>query len=250
MKKILLSITMVAAFTFCAMAQSQRSDMEEENLRGPVATVLTTTRGAHGQIVGHPIRHTFNAKGDLERATYYDTAGTPVLVVAYHYDRHGRLERETRTLGPFSELLLQSTYTYDKKNHSVTSELLGVIDSLCEHVVYTYDKKGYLTKVTTYDDNDSILSQSRHRIDEHGNCIETTLIGKNDIYNGSETYRYDSDGNLVERCVLYMDQMRQRFLYAYTFDEHGNWTKCFVVHLFGNTAEIYQTMNREISYLE
>lgn len=252
MKKILISIILVALMSAqVVVAQGSRSDAQEEHLKGPVSSVLTTTRGSHGQMVGQPYRYAFNKAGDFERTTYYDTMGNPGIVVNYVYDEKGRLLRDVRTREPFSELLLQTTYTVDKKKRTMTIESLGIEDSICDKTVREYDKRGFLTKSITYDEKGAALVAISYVNDDNGNWKEVTYEeGPNFLYSGTDKFRYDTEGNIVELRTYNLNNLRQVLLFDYDFDEYGNWTHCTIYHVSKTSAEVYQNLTREITYFE
>lgn len=252
MKKVLSTIALVALLSVQSLfAQGKRTDAQNEHLKGPVSSVLTTTRGTHGQMVGQPYRYTFNRNGNFDRTTYYDTLGNPGIVVSYVYDSKGRLLRDVRTREPFSELLLQTSYYYDKKTRSLSIESLGIEDSICDLTLRQYDKKGFLVKSITYDDKHTPLGAITYHNDDQGNWKEIIYEeGANFLYSGTDVFRYDTDGNIVELRTYNLNKLRQTLLFVYDFDEHGNWIHCTIYRVTKTSAEIHQTLTREIDYFE
>jgi hypothetical protein len=250
MKRSIITFLLVA-LGFGAYAQHFNSDLKEEHLKGQVKSMLTTVRTPQGRVVGHPIRNNFNAEGFFTQNTYYDTMGNPVIIVSYSYDAKNRLVKDVRTHEPYSELLSQTAYKYDKKTNTIIAEMFGIADSLKERTVYTYDKNGMLEKVTTYDDAGKEQQSTIYEYNSFGYMTFATFVeGENAIYKGSEKYRYDTDGFLAERCSYYLTTLRQAFLYTYYYDEHGNWTQAYVYHVTPTEGYLYQIISRQITYYE
>lgn len=245
---ILLSIL---AITLSASAQHFVKDIDEAHLKGPVKSVLTTVRTPQGRVVGQPVRNNYNEKGYYTQNTYYDTLGNPVIIVSYAYDAKDRLVKDIRTQEPYSELLSQTTYKYDKKGQTITSEMFDASDSLVESTVYYYSKDGQLDKVTTFGVDNKEIASTLYTYNNFGfRTFVTFNEGENGIYRGTEKFRYDTDGHLAEKCSYYLTTLRQAFLYTYYYDDHGNWTQAYVYHVSPSEGYLYQVITRQISYFE
>ncbi len=250
-KKIVLFTALLLAVGFSAQAQHFPADIEEEHLKGPVKSVLTTVRTPQGRIVGHPVRNNYNHAGYFTQNTYYDTLGNPVIIVSYTYDKKNRLVKDVRTHEPFSELLSQTTYSYDKKNHAIIADMFGIADSLEERSVYQFDKKNVLRTMKNFDIEGKEQASTVYEYNDFGYVSFITYTeGENSIYKGGEKFRYDTDGILAERCSYYLTTLRQAFLYTYYYDEHGNWTQAYVYHVTPSEGYLYQVITRQISYFE
>lgn len=234
-----------------SQAQQFKPDIQESRLKGAVKSVLTTVRTPQGRIVGNPMRNNFNQNGYFTQNTYYDTLGNPVIIVSYTYDKKNRLVKDIRTHEPYSELLTQTTYNYDKKTKTITAEMFGISDSLETRSVYTFDKNGVLLDVKEIDESGKTMAQSKYEYNEYG--LKTNVHyseGENEIYKGTEKFRYDTDGFLAERCSYYLTTLRQAFLYTYYYDEHGNWIQAYVYHVTPTEGYLYQVITRQITYFE
>lgn len=241
----------VLAMALSANAQHFAKDIDEAHLKGPVKSVLTTVRTPQGRVVGQPCRNNFNEKGYFTQNTYYDTLGNPVIIVSYAYDAKDRLVKDIRTQEPYSELLSQSTYKYDKKTQTITSEMFDASDSLVESTVYFYNKDAQLEKVTNYSVDNKELASTIYNYNNFGYRTYVTFNeGENGIYRGAEKYRYDTDGHLAEKCSYYLTTLRQAFLYTYYYDERGNWTQAYVFHVSPTEGYLYQVITRQITYFE
>lgn len=249
--KIVILTMLLTVLGFSAEAQRFALDTHEGNLKGPVKSVLTTTRTPQGRIVRMPVRNNFNRDGYYTQNTYYDTLGNPVIIVNYSYDKKNRLVKDIRTHEPYSELLSQTTYSYDKKNRTIVADMFGISDSLSERSVYQFDKKDLLQKMTTYDELNKEMASISYEYDEAGRIKNVTYNeGEHMIYKGTEKYRYDTDGNLAEKSSYYLTTLRQAFLYTYYYDEYGNWTQAYVFHVTPSEGYLYQVITRQISYYE
>lgn len=250
MKYSLLFLS-IMAMALSANAQHFSKDIDEAHLKGPVKSVLTTVRTPQGRVVGQPFRNNFNERGYFTQNTYYDTLGNPVIIVSYAYDAKDRLVKDIRTQEPYSELLSQTTYKYDKKGQSITSEMFDATDSLVESTVYSYNKDGQLEKVTTFGVDNKELASSIYTYNSFGYRTYVTFNeGENGIYRGAEKYRYDTEGHLAEKCSYYLTTLRQAFLYTYYYDDHGNWTQAYVYHVSPSEGYLYQVITRQITYFE
>lgn len=250
-RKIIFLTALSLAFGLSANAQHFSSDTHEEHLKGHVKSVLTTVRTPQGRIVGQPMRQNFNESGYFINNTYYDTMGNPVIIVSYTYDKSNKLIKDVRTHEPFSELLSQTNYTYDKKTNAITAEMLDANDSLTERSVYQFDKKNKLEKMTTYDEKGKEMASITYDYNDFGYAtFKTYTEGENMIYKGGEKYRYDTEGDLAEKCSYYLTTLRQAFLYTYYYDEEGNWTQAYVYHVTPSDGYLYQVIVRQITYYE
>lgn len=239
------------SLSFSASAQHFSRDIDENHLKGPVKSILTTVRTPQGRIVGQPVRNNYNEKGYYSQNTYYDTLGNPVIVVVYSYDKSDRLVSDIRTQEPYSEMLSQTTYKYDKKNRTITAEMFGSSDSLEESSVYFYSKDGLLEKVSIFSADNKEIASTLYNYNDFGYRTYVTYNeGENGIYRGAEKYRYDTDGHLAEKCSYYLTTLRQAFLYTYYYDEHGNWTQAYVFHVSPSEGYLYQVITRQITYFE
>ncbi|MBO4306882.1 MAG: hypothetical protein J5848_01050 [Bacteroidales bacterium] len=251
MKKRVVLFVVLLMTGLLTHAQRFTPDIVEMNLKGPVKSVLTTVRTPQGRVVGQPVRNNFNHKGYFTHNTYYDTLGNPVIIVHYTYDSKDRLIKDIRTLEPFSELLSQTTYVYDKKNRTITAEMFGIADSLIQNTVYYYDKKDMLQRVTTFDEKGLEIASSNYTYNEYGFKVYVSYTeGENMIYKGADKFRYDTDGFLAEKCSYYLTTLRQAFLYTYLYDEQGNWTQAYVYHVSPTEGYLYQVISRQITYFE
>ena len=249
--KIVVLFTLLLAGGVTARAQHFNPDLQEEHLKGPVKSMLTTVRTPQGRIVGQPVRNNFNQEGYFTQNTYYDTMGNPVIIVSYAYDKKNHLVKDIRTQEPYSTLLSQTTYSYDKKAHTITAEMFGANDSLVERSVYSYDKDGALQKVTTFDEVGKELAAIAYDYNDLGYMVFATYTeGENAIYKGGEKFRYDTDGFLAEKCSYYLTTLRQAFLYSYYYDEHGNWTQAYLFHVTPTEGYLYQVITRQITYFD
>ena len=250
-QKIVILLAFVCAVSCIAKAQQFNTDLKEDRLKGPVKSMLTTVRTPAGRIVGHPMRYNYNRSGFYSQNTYYDTMGNPVIINSFSYDKKNRLEKEVRTHEPYSELLSQTTYTYNKKANTITADMFGIADSLGERTVYQFNKKGLLLQTATYDEANKELATISYEYDALDDMrIATYTEGENHIYKGSEKYRYDTEGNLAERCSYYLTTLRQAFLYTYYYDDHGNWTEGYLYHVTPTEGYLYQIISRQISYYD
>lgn len=250
-RKYFFSLFAFLAFTVAASAQHFAKDIDEAHLKGSVKSVLTTVRTPQGRVVGQPVRNNFNENGYYSRNTYYDTIGNPIIIVSYTYDNKDRLVKDIRTKEPYSELLSQTTFNYDKKNRTIRAELFGIADSLEESTVYHFSKEGLLDSVSTFSVDGKAVASSLYTYNELGYRTYITYSeGENSIYRGTEKYRYDTDGFLAEKCSYYLTTLRQAFLYTYKYDEHGNWIQAHVFHVSPTEGYLYQIITRQISYYE
>lgn len=247
---LFLLIGMLAVSSLC-LAQKPLSDAQYEHLKGNVKTVLTTTRTPQGRVVGQPVRNFYNRDGFFNQVTYYDTTGFPAITVKYEYDKKNRLVKDTRYLEPYSELISQTTYAYDKKRNRMEAHFFGISDSIIETTVYHYNKASAIDTVTSFDDSGKELYSTVYLFDKHGDKQYATFTeGPNHIYRGTEKYRYDTEGDLAEHCSYYLTTLRQAFLYSYIYDEQGNWTEAYVFHVSPTEGYLYQIITRQITYYE
>lgn len=249
--KSIIFASLFLVFAITGRAQHFAPDILEEHLKGPVKSLLTTIRTPHGRIVGQPVRKNFNEDGYFTQTTYYDTAGNPVIVISFTYDKGNRLVKDLRTLEPYSRLLSQTTYIYDKKQRTITADMFGISDSIEERTIHHFDKNNVMQKITVIDAAGKQLASTTYEYNDFGyRTLATFTEGENEIYKGTEKYRYDTEGHLAEHCNYYLMTLRQAFLYTYYYDEYGNWTQAYVYHVSPTEGYLYQIITREITYFE
>lgn len=246
---LLLSAVLMAA---TMQAQSFQTDAQRLQLKGSnVQSVLETTRNSHNQVVGQPIRYIFNEQGNYEHVHYFDTAGTLAITVHYLYDKKGRLSTDNRLLEPFSKLDGVTNYSYDKKRRQLTAELLQIEDTTSFVTIYSYNKAGQEVEVLMKDGHGDTIGRVEKQYDGWGNMVSTTYFqGKDNLYRGEIIYRYDTDGNVVEENNMDLNRVSWALLYSYSFDEHGNWTKCYKFRVTTTAASLYEVVTRTINYRE
>ncbi|MBP5189505.1 MAG: hypothetical protein J6031_01155 [Bacteroidales bacterium] len=249
--RILILTALLLSMGFAAKAQHFGVDRDEEHLKGNVKSVLTTIRTPQGRVVGQPVRNNFNREGYFTQNTYYDTLGNPVIIVSYTYDKKNRLVKDIRTHEPYSELLSQTTYNYDKKNNTISAEMFGIADSLETRTIYYFDKKNVLQQVTTLDESGKEVASTKYEYNNAGmRSLATFTEGERSIYRGTDKMRYDTEGFLAERCSYYLTTLRQAFLYTYYYDEQGNWIQAYVYHVTPTDGFLYEVITRQITYYE
>lgn len=249
--KVLIITALFLSMGFAGNAQHFERDIDAEHLKGEVKSVLTTTRTPQGRIVSQPVRNNYNREGFFTQNTYYDTLGNPVIIVSYTYDKKNRLVKDIRTHEPYSELLSQTVYNYDKKGNTITAEMFGIADSLETRTVYRFDKSNDLRQVTIYDEAGKEVATTKYEYNNVGmRSLATFTEGENGIYRGTDKMRYDTEGFLAERCSYYLTTLRQAFLYTYYYDEQGNWIQAYVYHVTPTEGYLYEVITRQISYYE
>lgn len=246
---VLVSILLFSASTL--LAQHTLTDGMDKNLKGDVRSVLLTTRNSKNQVMGQPVRYMFDSKGNFEHVHFFDTAGNLAITVHYQYNKKGQLVSDTRLLEPFSQLMGVSNYTYNKKNRTLTAELLLMDDTLTIKTIYTYDKRGNEIEVVNIDEFGKDINRAVKVYDENNRLkFVTFFYGENNLYKGETHYRYDTDGLLVEELELNRIRvdLSHRVLYNYEYDEKGNWIKCYGYYVTPTSAELVQVVTRTINY--
>ena len=244
-------IAVTALFISTIDAQNIVPNTASESLKGAVKSVYTTIRSPKGHMVSQPISNTYDRNGNLLSVVYYDTTGNPVYSLNYSYDKKGLVTKSTGTLEPYGEVMSQTTYSYDTKQHTVTSETMGIVDSLNIKIVMQCDKDWRILNETSYDELDRIINLTKYEYNAAGKIsYATNYEGEKGVYKGAEKYRYDTDGFLAEKCSYYLSTLRQAFLYTYYYDKTGNWTKGFLYHVTPTEGFLYQIISREITYFD
>ena len=248
---IFLLLTIRALPLGSLMAQSNKSDAARLHLKGDVRSVLETTRNGKHQVVGQPIRYTFDARGNYERVEYFDTAGTLAISVLYSYDKRGNLMKDNRLSEPFNHLDAVTDYAYDKKSRTLTATMLEIDDTNTYRTTYTYDRLGNEVEVRLFDEKGDTLGSEAKEYDTYGNMVRKTYYqGTNHLYRGETIYRYDTDGNVVEENNMDLNRVTWALLYSYAFDEQGNWTVCYKFRVTTSEASLYEIVSRKITYNE
>ena len=248
MKHIIVSLMLLLALG--VQAQTQLNDAERLMLKGNVNSMLETTRNAHNQIVGQPIRYIFNDRGYYEHIHYFDTAGTLAITVHYLYNKKNILVKDTRLLEPFSQLDGITEYSFDKRRRTLRGDLL-LNDTVTLTTFFCFDRQGRETEIRQMNEHGEIESRVAKEYDRFGNMVRRIHFdGKDNLYRGEYVYRYDTEGYVVEENVMDLDRVRWSLLYSYVFDSHGNWTHCYKFRVTTTEASLYEVVTRQIDYAE
>lgn len=248
--KLLLVSTLLLSFCIGAQAQTIRPDVELMNLKGHVKTLGTFTRGSHGRMIGQPTMQRFHTNGFLDQLFVCDTMGKATLMVQYTYDKKNHLVKDTRSQMGTNELIAVTEYTYNKKDRTVTADVMVITDSINDHMVTTYDKSGKIIRTALYDEQDTLLSAQAYVYDHHGKVSTITHTGSHDRYQNHVNYRYDADGNEIMKESCYLNRTTQLLFHIYTFDETGNWIERRTYRIQGETATLQESASRTIEYYE
>lgn len=259
MKKALLTTIffcaalMVAAQNFYVTAPTLRND----NLKGPVRAVLTTTVNEveEGDEYGsfQVENNSYDTAGRLLYSIYllssgsdgvttfdYDSQGKLIRVSAryeptytetYHYNDSGQLE-SIEYIGHEQE---QSTYHVVKRDNMgrpLLIEETPLDDSLHYTESYEYCVDGY--SVTERNGRYGIIRRTYYNIN---GTKDSVVTGQN----FKETYIYNANGNLLEERVDGMSNYPDGAVVTYRYpeeewltDRHGNWTTRYITGANGN----------------
>jgi hypothetical protein len=205
------------------IAPKEKSDAEDEGLKGKVETVTEEdedrsgtwgTQGRHMSSVEE-----YNEFGNKTKRISYDSKGKPFEITVYGYLDGARVSK-SQTIDydedpPLMALGAPSAATKPRDNRFGTKYTYKYVDGRLNEMqlIHNNGEKGmrYVTNYQgsqmeelVYDDKGELNMKFLYKLDEKGNKIERTDVDVLKIRGGVDTHytiRYES------------------------FDDHGNWTK-------------------------
>lgn len=210
--------------------KEKESDAKKAGLYGRVKMVRVESAKFHyregGWVEG--ARHfastaRYNEKGDLAEEVFYKPSGLLAVRVVYTYDSQGRHAEEAVFKG---EAVQPSRLVYHHNpSGQVVEKMVYRADGAFDwKVLLTYDDSGNKKEVAVYQADGSLSARRVYRHDREGNEVEET-VHSSDALVSRGVYTYDGKGNRTEELFsLPKGTVSARYLYAYLFDEVGNWT--------------------------
>lgn len=151
----------------------------------------------------------FNERGDVSSVIYHVDDGywRNIVVGNYEYFSNGRVMKESRIEGPFSdnscELIGVCYHQYDsngKKLQTIVQDSNGLIAAI---VFYSYDSGGRLIESVVTDSQRNLLYRfDEYKYDENRRLVVEPFYGRtgeNEPATGTNSYKYDYNGNIIEK---------------------------------------------------
>lgn len=273
-------LTGMLLFCISAVAYSQKTDVEDDKLKGKVKSV-TLTR--FSQDPGEERRFgtksfiSYNEKGFmLEYSNFEKESGPKNDIIISSYDQRGiKISDSSFSAGSVYDgkstykcdkfgnriewleyntkdsVILRHKFKYNSKNQMV-KHLIYNPNELVGAVEYILDAKGYVLSRISSKNDGKVEYQYSYVYDNKGNAIS-------ERYKNPEMKReylikmtYDKIGNTVleeefdEKGVL-----NEKRLISYKYDKYNNWIDKFItrtVFYDKSSFEVYEMEYREITY--
>lgn len=204
------------------VAPKEKSDAEDENLKGKVKKIVQDSEDLSGtwSVQGRkPSSVTyFNEKGNYVERDLYDSQGNPFQITMYGYIDGKRVSNSKMTNYEYSPPIMalpkgkvEEIVKKADPNYEYSFEYKYETGKMTEkQLVFSNGKKG-LRYVSNYD----------------GNQVEKLVYTEKGELNQKYLVTLDKDGNEIEKTSygvtkIYPDQ---KYRYTYEFDEKGNWIK-------------------------
>ena len=264
-------------FLFSNYTQPVKTDLEKENLKGPVKSISTYYSK------GNPDKEVVDYNDSIDdgvTTTTYDTLGYTKQRISqsYNTEKSGlqtRFEEYTYT-DDYQRLTKNEYDDHDSLVGSIQTELhmkgntnreteFTSDGELIKWILYTYNQENQNdAHMTEYDSKGKVTGTWLFQRNTTKDTLYSTKLGKNGKMLYGYQFFYDEHGNQVS--FIHLDKNREVFSKAeYTYqayDEHGNWTKRIVKHTWLDKKTLkwnkkvnippttYRTQIRTIEYYE
>lgn len=238
-------------------APVSETDLEKYELKGPVASVRSTSykvdstakkpyKVAEVEASSNNVYVEFNDFGMATRLERFNRAGKVVSIQESEYNENGQITRSCIN-NPEGDVMETTVYKY-KRGRLAEMTTTDAQDSLKKHEVYKYydrdsvvatfsykedktagrrvskyDENGYNYATVTYSNKDKVLSEFLMEHDEAGRNVainsENVFFGKLD-----SEIKYNEDGFRSE-MLMKGKTAETVFRFEYELDANGNWTK-------------------------
>lgn len=172
--------------------------------------------------VGNLTEYSKRGFGGIKKTTYPLTQLNPRMQYDFDYD------------GDILRIL-----EFDLKQRLISSEhyIYGTGGKLVETIKYSYSEA----------DSGAVIERQVTTYDKKERSVTTNLYSPDELLLVAEKIKYDRRGNNIKRTITYYDEESTTVTIEkreYTYDKHGNWTKCrFIL----DGKPIY-TIERSIEY--
>jgi antitoxin component YwqK of YwqJK toxin-antitoxin module len=214
-----------------APLQTRASDAEAAGLTGRVKTVriekatFSKKGGRWFEVPRQFVSTTrYNEKGDMTEEAFYQPNGLLAVRVVYTYDPQGRHAEEAAFRGEASRPS-RLVYHHDESGQLIEKVVYNADGTFDWKVHYTYDGQGNKKEVAVFPADGSLSTKRVYLYDGDGNEIEEAVYSGNALVSKG-VFSYDEKGNRTQETFsLPKGTVSARYVYAYAFDESGNWIK-------------------------
>ena len=148
---------------------------------------------------------------------------------SYKYDGHGNLT-ERLISGEKGDLIFKELSKYDGSDRKIETRYDMPNNMPGSLQQYLYDERGNVSSITSFKDCNSwercrsLDYRAINTYDGKGNLIKTTLYKKDGLIEAVRVFHYTASNVLIQIDVFGSDtSLREKEIYAYKFDEFGNW---------------------------
>lgn len=229
-------------FTAGTVLGAPQSDLEKQELTGPVKTAVTR----HPQL---RTLHHFDRDGRLTKVELFPTHETDSVQYRLFYDDAGRVSDE-QTIKPDGRVLYRKFYRYGFDEQGRQVAMIAATDdgqlaeaefslyddrgTLLEDLAFTgngavekslYDIRGTLVYLARYFEGRLVLEATHHH-GPFGRLKESRFYSGDGTLMRRDVYRYNDAGQRVEQQSEFFRSVHLRkSVVTYEFDQEGNWTK-------------------------
>lgn len=253
-------LIILSLFLFAFIGNKPKNDLEKQNLKGKVKSVIESTFFAKAGMFGKlqkdglmdKYKYVFNNAGEETERIKYDTTSNrdvPIETIIYKYDSNDNLIERYDKRGDSivfkydnskhvieeenfdsNKLVYKVTYKYDDRGNKIEKREYSHENKLESSKVYKFDRSGNETEAYNHYFNIQGTSDSRvtYKYDNRNNKIEKDSYEPDSVLKWKGTYKYDDSGHVIEdgsyhynRDKTLTDQMAD-CTNKYKHDEKGN----------------------------
>jgi len=234
---VLIALILLGTFVEAA---PRKTDLERENLKGPVKAVMIEIAKISGeagalqerpripwmsiaydrsgnkieehQLYSDPLLNfksifTYDAQGIPKEGAEYDNKGLLEFKWSYTFDAQQNKLEENRFYAQKEGLFSKSSYLYDNRGNLIEETRFHAESTNDFKWIYTYDQAGNKREEAFYVVHAKGLSNGEP------STLDTKTV-----------FRYDAKGNITEEIRFDPSgSVRSKKLYSYQFDQTGNW---------------------------
>lgn len=162
-----------------------------------------------------------DGSGRIEEEQYWNSTGTLVMRIEYHYDKGGRKEAEEfyNGNGDRTGAILYEYDTNGRLSREFSEAIYSPEDKSTGNTVYEYDDRGRLISQSYYDDTFGGLMHSTVNAYEDDRRVSSADYSYGNLLLNRVFYDHDSTGNVVREAVYQIPDNEDNERYGETTNE-------------------------------
>lgn len=204
-----------------------KTAIEQENLNGPVSSVLIQrffAKEKYGEIIIDrsaaknlpDSKICFDSLGYLINKITYDTMGVTYLAESFTYNEQHQLFLHLQKYA--NKTRLETKFTYNEAGDKITESFYRQGAEMTRYI-FEYNEKGHISKESKYGKDGDLTERTIFKCDENFKTKVGTLKDKNGKVWQENKFTYDMNGNLIEELVTNPDYTQKT---VYKYDNSGN----------------------------